>query len=126
MTARPKMKYTKIPYVEKPVSRILFGTAFYSMLIGGDAGELLDRMLELGVTTFDTARGYAKAEISLGNWIESRGIRDKVVILTKGALTSETGEKRVTEKDILDDLAESLENLKTCRDVSSTPGHPGG
>ena len=34
------MQYQKIPYVKKPVSRILFGTAMAPFTAGGDGNEI--------------------------------------------------------------------------------------
>ncbi len=52
------MKYAQIPYVEKPVSGILFGTAMPPFLTGGEDDALLDAVLELGITAFDTGKNY--------------------------------------------------------------------
>ena len=56
------MKYETIPYVDKPVSRILFGTAQPSFLRGEENNAILDAALEAGITSFDTARNYALSE----------------------------------------------------------------
>ena len=77
------MKYVEIPYVKNKVSRILYGTAAPPFMQGGDGNELLDAMYALGINTFDSARVYGKAEQSLGKWVEERGLRDQVVILSK-------------------------------------------
>lgn len=51
------LSHGSIPCVDKPVSRLFFGTAIPLMLSGGDANELLDAALALGINTFDCARG---------------------------------------------------------------------
>lgn len=107
------MEYIKIPYVDKPVSRILFGTAMSPFLEGGDGSVLLDAIYKTGVTAFDTAREYGGAEKSLGNWIAERDIRDKAVILSKCGHPTATWEKRIHEKEMREDLKESLYNLQT-------------
>ncbi len=43
------MKYETIPYVDKPVSRILFGTAQPSFLRGEESNAILDAALEAGI-----------------------------------------------------------------------------
>ncbi len=109
-----EMKYAQIPCIEKPVSRILYGTASDPYQSGGDGGDILDAMLALGVNIFDTARQYGYAENSLGNWIESRQNRDQIVLLSKcGHHVPETGEKRVSEREMRKDLQQSLSCLKT-------------
>ena len=70
------MEYVKIPYVDKEVSRIFYGTAGQPFMMGGDANDLLDAIYATGVNAFDTARNYMLAEKSLGKWIVDRGMRD--------------------------------------------------
>jgi len=73
--------------------------------------ELMDAVLELGCTTFDTAHVYG-SEPAIGQWLEARGNRDKVVILSKGAHPNRD-RKRVTPFDIASDLHDSLARLRT-------------
>lgn len=107
------MKYTNIPYVDKQVSRILFGTAMMPFIAGGDGNELLDAVYAAGITAFDTARNYGDAERSFGKWMEERNMRDRIVILSKCGHPSPSGEKRVNEKEMRKDLKKSLEELRT-------------
>lgn len=74
---------TKIAGLDKTVSRVLFGTAMKPMLEGEDVFGLLDTAVSLGINTFDTARGYGQAEASLGRWVNARGNREDIVILSK-------------------------------------------
>ncbi len=107
------MKYSSVQNVTKPVSRILYGTSSPFFAHGEDRGEFLDAVLDAGVTTFDTARVYGKAEEVLGNWMASRGNRDRVVLLSKGGHPSMLRMHRITEKAVKKDLKASLEALKT-------------
>lgn len=107
------VKYGTIPYVNKPVSRIFYGTAIQPFLSGGDGNELLDAIFETGITAFDCARNYADAERSLGAWMEARENRDSIVLLTKCAHPAPSGEKRVNEKAIREDYATSAALLRT-------------
>ena len=77
---------------------------------------LLDAVYAQGCRTFDTAHGYGQGdcERSLGDWIASRGVRDEVVILGKGAHHNRD-RRRVTPYDITSDLHDSLARLKTDR-----------
>ncbi len=119
------MNYGRIEHVDKPVSRIAFGTAMPVMFaafrsVYGDSSDfperlgaafaLLDGMYAEGVNCFDCADHYG--EEPLGEWIEARGLRDKVVILTKGAHHNRW-RKRVTPFDILHDVHNSLAKLRT-------------
>lgn len=108
-----KMKYTTIPYVNKPVSRIIYGTATPPFLQGEDVGDLLSIMYGLGVTAFDTARVYEKSEACLGRWMEEKGLRDNVVILSKCGHPDHFNHPRVSEKEIRKDFYESSQYLRT-------------
>lgn len=107
------MKYAKHSYIDKKISRIFYGTASMPFLAGEDGNDLLDAMYALGVNTFDIARGYGGAEDSIGRWVEERGIREKVVLLSKCAHPDSQGNKRVNEKAIREDFALSSKALRT-------------
>ena len=101
-----------------PVSRIFFGTAIPPVSTGEDrALELLDSVLESGVNVFDCARSYGQAERTLGRWAESRGVRDRVVFLSKCGDIRD-GQVHVDRRVILDQFQMSLEALRTdCIDI---------
>lgn len=79
--------------------------------------ELLDCYYEHGGRTVDTARMYdqlgEKSELVIGRWLKSRGVRDSITLVTKGGYPRE----RVTEQDISDDIAKSLDALGTVPDL---------
>lgn len=106
------MIYKSVPYINKPVSQIVFGTAINNMMKGDNEFDLLDAIFEAGITTFDTAALYGDSEVSLGNWIAERKLRDKVVIITKGA-NPNNWRNRLTTYDILSDIETSFAKLKT-------------
>ncbi len=105
--------YRTIPYVNKPVSQIFYGTAIQPYLTGQEANDILDAIFETGITTFDCARNYMAAELSLGKWIEARGNRDQIVLLTKCGHPSMFGKKRINEREIRKDFAKSSRYLHT-------------
>ncbi len=78
--------------------------------------ELLDGWAEAGGTVLDCAHNYGDgaAERAVGRWLRTRGNRDHVVILTKGAHPDDSG-SRVNAEAIDQDLAESLNRLETDR-----------
>ncbi len=84
---------------------------------------VMDRYLELGGNTFDTARMYAggKSDESLGRWLRSRRARDRVVLVTKGCFPDDAKKmyiSRLSPKDIECDLNESLRAIGTdCTDL---------
>lgn len=110
------MRYNHIKGIEKPIARLVQGT----VMLNNDTREknlkLLDAVYEQGFTTFDTAHGYGRgsAEKELGAWMNSRGLRDEVVIITKGAHPYPPEEpQRVRPEFIRRDLQESLDRLGT-------------
>lgn len=109
------MQYGEVSGVNKPVARIIQGTT----MIGSDLNEaesfaLLDQVFELGGNTLDTAHVYSggRSERIIGNWLEARNLREKMVIITKGGAHSED-RRRITPFDITADLFDSLARLKT-------------
>ena len=109
------MRYENIPGVNKPVARLVQGTT----MIGSDLNEaesfsLLDQVYELGCNAIDTAHVYSggHSERIIGRWMQERGLREKIVLITKGAAHSED-RRRMTPFDIASDLHDSLARLKT-------------
>lgn len=76
--------------------------------------DLLDAVYAHGINCLDTAHGYGagESERSIGAWLEARGLREEIVILTKGAHPSQDRD-RVTPYDIRADIYDSLARLKT-------------
>jgi aryl-alcohol dehydrogenase-like predicted oxidoreductase len=108
-----EMKYAQLPGLDKPVSRIFYGTASQDMSLGKNVNTLLDGIFETGVNAFDTARGYGLSEKSLGRWMDERKMREKVVVLTKGCNVDIFGKNHVNEKIIRKELEKSLALLRT-------------
>ncbi len=108
------MQYGTIPGVTKPVARLIQGT----VMIGSGKLDysfgLLDDILSLGGNTFDAAHVYGNGdnERTLGRWLEARGVREQVVVITKGAHHNQD-RRRVTPFDISADLHDSLARLRT-------------
>ncbi|HUV39456.1 MAG TPA: aldo/keto reductase, partial [Planctomycetota bacterium] len=108
------MKYGNVPGIDKPVSRLVQGCVMLKPDNWESGANLLDDVFALGCRTFDTAHCYGSggSERTLGRWITERGVRDKVVVITKGAHPY-GGRNRVTPLDITADVVESLERLGT-------------
>lgn len=103
-----------IPGIEKPVSQIAMGTAAFDVKNKDSWFELLDGYIDSGGTIIDSARGYGSSEDVLGLWLDSRGNRDQIVLVTKCGLT---GDGVLPSKDypilVASELKISLETLKT-------------
>ena len=101
------MKYGSVEGLEKPVSRLILGTAF--LREPNQSYPICDAFYENGGNAFDTALIYGQGESDhvLGNWIRDRGIRDEVVICSKGAHTP-----YCEPEQIRDQLQQSLDHLQ--------------
>jgi len=109
------MIYGEIEGIKKPIARVVQGTT----MLGSDLNEeesfsLLDQVYELGGNTLDTAHVYASgnSERIIGKWMHSRGLREKMTIITKGGAHSQD-RRRMTSFDVTSDLFDSLARLKT-------------
>jgi aryl-alcohol dehydrogenase-like predicted oxidoreductase len=108
------MKYGSVVGVSKPVSRVVLGTMIINTREYEQSCKLLDASLRLGCSTLDTAYVYAggDSERAIGKWMQERGNREQVVVLTKGCHHNQD-RKRVTPFDIAADLHDSLARLQT-------------
>ncbi|RZT13527.1 aryl-alcohol dehydrogenase-like predicted oxidoreductase [Kribbella sp. VKM Ac-2569] len=102
------MTYGKVPGVDRQVSRLVMGVDNQQTL--PHAAVVFDDFVERGGTTFDTAYIYGggRGEKLLGQWMKSRGNRDDVVVIGKGAHTPYCDPESITRQ-----LHESLERLQT-------------
>jgi aryl-alcohol dehydrogenase-like predicted oxidoreductase len=116
---------TNIPNTSLAVSPICLGTSQMGTALDYDAAcQILDTFVEHGGSFLDTAHIYGDwvpdierniCERTIGRWLSERGQRDNIVIATKGAhWTFDAPEvSRVTARDILVDIDESLQCLAT-------------
>ena len=108
------MKFGTLPGVSKPIARLAQGTTMLDSAALGQAMTLLDGVFALGGNTFDTGHVYRSgdSERTLGRWVQERGLREQVVIVTKGGHPN-ADRDRVNTFDITSDLYDSLARLKT-------------
>ena len=108
------MQYGKIVGVNKPVSRLVLGTMIVDSREQERSNALLDAVVAHGGNTLDTANVYAggNSERGIGQWMQARGNRDDLVILTKGSHPN-ADRQRVTPFDLTSDLYDSFARLKT-------------
>jgi len=108
------MRYGTIDGVAKPVSRVVLGTMIITTGERDKSFALLDAALDLGCTTLDMALVYGggNTERCVGEWLHARGVRERMVLLTKGCHHNQD-RARVTPWDIAGDLHDSLARLKT-------------
>jgi len=86
--------------------------------------ELLDAMVDLGMTFIDTADTYStwvsghgggESETLIGKWLRKSGKRDRVVIATKVGMAMGSGTKGLSPRYIAREVEESLRRLQTDR-----------
>jgi aryl-alcohol dehydrogenase-like predicted oxidoreductase len=104
--ANHAMRYGTVPGVNKPISRLVMGTAIFKPDTLALACALLDSFYESGGNCLDTAYVY-RCEETVGRWIQLRGIRDELVIIGKGA-RDEAG----TPEGLTAQLYETLEKMQ--------------
>ena len=93
----------------KPISRIVLGTMLEGAIDPLTHGlALFDDFYERGGTAFDTAWVYGggNCERVMGHWLRTRGVRDEVTLLVKGAHTP-----HCTPDGLTRELHQSLERL---------------
>jgi aryl-alcohol dehydrogenase-like predicted oxidoreductase len=119
------MKYVNIPVTTLNPSAISLGTNRFGSLIDRDSAfKLLDAYIELGGTFIDTAHIYADwipgaphsaSEKTIGEWLRQRNCRAQIVLATKVGHPNLKSMhiSRLSARELLDDLFESLEFLQT-------------
>jgi predicted dehydrogenase/aryl-alcohol dehydrogenase-like predicted oxidoreductase len=97
LAVRPpnKMRYGRIAGVRMAVSRLVMGADNQGTM--PHASVMFDEYFERGGNCFDTAYIYGggRPERLLGEWVKSRGVRDQVVIIAKGAHTPDNRPERL-------------------------------
>lgn len=109
------MRTIQIPGVSFAVSQICLGCAPHGTSIPViEAHKILDYYYANGGFFFNTAHEYGDglSEKCLGEWVASRGVRDKVIITTKGGEDGNVpGTLTLHREDIIQDMDESLARL---------------
>ncbi|MEN0101921.1 MAG: aldo/keto reductase [Curtobacterium sp.] len=102
------MQYGEIPGVGKRLSRLVMGVDNQPDL--AHASAIFDLFVEQGGNVFDTGYIYGGGVLEgrLGKWIQNRGIREDVVVITKGAHTPYCDPESLSRQ-----LLESLERQGT-------------
>lgn len=108
-TGLPEMEYGQIAGVDKRVSRLVFGVDKVTINTFPMAAAMMDDYFERGGNAFDTAHIYGGGgcERALGQWVKNRRIREKVVVLGKGAHTPNCNPEALTRQ-----MMESFERLE--------------
>ena len=121
------MKFRKLGTTDIDVSLICLGTMTWgTQNTENDAFEQMDYAISQGINFFDTAEiysvpptsdSYGKTEVMIGNWLEKRKNRDKIILASKvagpGCDWIRGGGNNFDEKKIGEAIDGSLRRLKT-------------
>ena len=94
------------------VTRLGYGAAHRRALTDEQIGNILNAVLDAGITFIDTANDYGNSEEMIGRYLRSR--RDEYVLATKCGCTPENSEWRHiwTRENLFRGLHESLERMR--------------
>ncbi|MGH6774864.1 aldo/keto reductase [Brucella tritici] len=117
------MEFRKLGRTELNVSPLCFGGNVFGWTVDeATSFSLLDRFVDAGFNFIDTADAYSawapgnvggESETIIGNWLKSRGLRDKVVIATKVGSEMGPDEKGLSPAYIRKAVDASLKRLQT-------------
>ncbi|PBK88017.1 Aldo/keto reductase [Armillaria gallica] len=81
--------------------------------------ELLDAYFDMGGNSIDTVNVYQDqtSEEFIGEWAETRGIRDQLVIATKYTTNYQRGNDSIAQKTSIPEVMDSLHNLVAAQKV---------
>jgi aryl-alcohol dehydrogenase-like predicted oxidoreductase len=103
------MKTANVPYLDRPVSRIVCGTDFMMGQPPYISFKALDAYWEAGGRTFDSAHCYGPNSNVFGAWTSSRGVKSEVIYFDKGC--HPYGSPRVSREDMRNDILQNHERL---------------
>src|SRR5450432_2793974 len=105
------------------VAPIVFGGNVFGWTADAKTSfDLLDRFVEAGYNTIDTADVYSawapgnkggESETIIGDWMKSRGNRDKIVVVTKVGSPMGPGKKGLSAAYVAQAVEASLKRLRT-------------
>jgi aryl-alcohol dehydrogenase-like predicted oxidoreductase len=116
------MQKVSIPGTDLHASIIVLGTDYFGSTVSREKSmQLMDHYLEFGGNVLDTAESYAnfvpdgdhQSELTIGEWLRDRRVRDQVIISTKGAhpRIATMHIPRMSKAEIQSDLDSSLQRL---------------
>ena len=103
------MKFGTIPYLDKPMPRVVVGSDFLMNQAPNVSFASYDAYWEAGGRAFDSAHCYGANSNILGAWASSRGVKNEVIYFDKGCHPYPN--PRVTREDMLGDILKNHERL---------------
>jgi len=119
------VEYKRLGKTGLKVSRMVLGTMQFGWRCNEEtAFEIMDKAIELGINSFDTADIYSKwaensyagkSEEIIGKWLNDRGVRDELVIASKliGEMSENVNDRGLSRRHIHQALRGSLKRLQT-------------
>jgi len=117
------MEYRQLGNTDLKVAPLTFGGNVFGWTVDEDTSfELLDGFTAAGFNLIDTADMYSRwkpgnsggeSETIIGNWMKERVNRSDVIIATKVGADMGLGDKRLSKKYVLLEVAASLKRLQT-------------
>lgn len=117
------MKEVKLGKSSLKSSPIIFGCNVFGWTLNEkESFEMLDKLLDMGLGTLDTADVYSRwvednkggeSESIIGKWMKQNSNREKINLITKVGSDMGQGKKDLSEPYIFKAVEESLRRLKT-------------
>ena len=117
------MQFRKLGSTGIEVAPLVLGGNVFGWTADRDTSfALLDAFLDAGFNAIDTADVYSifvpghkggESETMIGEWMKDRGVRDRVVLITKGGLPMGEGMKGLGRDYLLRACEASLKRLQT-------------
>jgi aryl-alcohol dehydrogenase-like predicted oxidoreductase len=117
------MQKRKLGKTGLEIAPLVFGGNIFGWTVDQAASfKLLDAFVAAGFNSVDTADMYSKwvpghaggeSELIIGEWMKSRGNRNKVMVATKVGMDMGDGKKGLSETHILRSAEDSLRRLQT-------------
>jgi len=114
------MRYITIAGIPLGLSRVALGTTYFGTTLSKQTSfALLDAFATGNGTTIDTARVYGQtapggigpAEQVIGEWLKETGMRQHMVVVSKGLHPDLALNSRYSEKNLWQDLEQSRQSL---------------
>ena len=109
------MKTTMIPGFDKPLSSLCLGCAYLGSRENDELSmQIMDTYFENGGRFFNTAHEYGdngSSEILLGRWARERGVRDQILVTSKGGEDDSAPDhdcRHMRYDEVLEDIDEGL------------------
>ena len=117
------MKSLQLGTSKLKASPIIFGGNVFGWTLNErESFQILDEMLDRGITMIDTADVYSRwvdgneggeSERIIGKWLKERKTRHHITLATKVGADMGKGSRNISKKYILDRVEDSLKRLHT-------------